>query len=704
MRKVFCLPSHATKERTSGVDFTRIIQPMKHLNGKRGYETFVYDPKVEELHNEPLEWLPVAQKYDLFYFNYIHNPWGFAAMGAMARGHNTKLVMDTDDAIWYIKQDNPAYQVYQKGGEALRNFTSICNEVDKITVTNNYLKNVVLDKTNKDPDDVIVIPNYIDLTLYNFKPPFKDDGRINLVHHGCFDDRTEILTENGFKLFKDLKKEKVATLNNEGVLEYQKPIKYQKYKYDADLIYAEGKQFSYAVTPNHQLYTKKRGKEYGITIAEDVYKKHHFIKKDALWVGKDEKFIKIAGKKLLVYEWLKFFGFWLAEGWTSKSTMRQKSGNITNCMQVGVVQRKENGYLEEMIRLLNSFGFNTYVNKRQVRVCNKVFWEYMKQFGEAKNKFIPQEIKSLSSRKLKILLDWYIKGDGHIGKNGRIRATTISKQLVDDLTEIALKVGWSANYYKKESKDVVIEERFIPKERCQPCYVVSFLRNTGKKNCLHSHVFPKHQSKKHYKGYVYDVEVPNHTLYVRRNGKCMWSGNSTTHFDDLVEPEFVKGVDRIMEEFPQVTLQFVGAFIPRFRERWGGRYINSFGHQDLYKWVGGRYREFMKEADIMITPLTNGIYNRCKSGIKFLENSAAGKAGVYQRLRQYEELIEEGKNGYLADTASEWYGALKKLIIDSKHRKSVGEAAYRTIQAHTIQDHVDKYADMFDALLDKDKN
>jgi DNA-directed RNA polymerase II subunit RPB2 len=33
----------------------------------------------------------------------------------------------------------------------------------------------------------------------------------------------------------------------------------------------------------------------------------------------------------------------------------------------------------------------------------------------------------------------------------------------------------------------------------------------------------------HYKGYVYCIEVPSHIFYIKVNGKCMWTGNSSRH-------------------------------------------------------------------------------------------------------------------------------------------------------------------------------
>src|SRR3990167_8006001 len=75
--KIFALPSHATKTRTSGVDFARVIQPSKYLNGfiYKGYkfDVYIYDPIVDE----KLDWLKVSQEYDIIFLNYTANPWGF---------------------------------------------------------------------------------------------------------------------------------------------------------------------------------------------------------------------------------------------------------------------------------------------------------------------------------------------------------------------------------------------------------------------------------------------------------------------------------------------------------------------------------------------------------------------------------------------------------------------------------------------------
>lgn len=180
---------------------------------------------------------------------------------------------------------------------------------------------------------------------------------------------------------------------------------------------------------------------------------------------------------------------------------------------------------------------------------------------------------------------------------------------------------------------------------------------------------------------------------------------STTHFIDLAEREFAEGIDRIMKDFPNVTLKTVGAFLPQFRQRWGQRYVNAYGHVDYYKWAKEILPDYMDESDIVVVPLADNVYTRCKSNIKFNESSAFKKPGVYQKIRQYEETIIDGEDGFLADTAEDWYNKLKKLITDIKLRKQMGEKAFDTTKKQwQMKNNLNVYADFFiKALTDHER-
>ena len=365
---VFFFPSHGTVDRVSGVDFARVIQPGKLLDGfeYKGYtfKTRIYDPKEDEQSVERFDWIKVAQEYDLTFFNYTALPWAFAAMGAFNRKYGRKMIMDLDDSLWDINKDNPAYKAYYPGSQGIKDFNAICTEVDAMTTTSSFLKNVITHNTIKRHEQIKVIPNYIDLNLYKHRSPFKNTGQIQLLHFG-----------------------------------------------------------------------------------------------------------------------------------------------------------------------------------------------------------------------------------------------------------------------------------------------------------------------------------------------------STTHFLDLENEEYSKGIDMIMREYPNVTLKTVGALLPKYKWRWSQRYINDYGHQDVLHWIQDedKFSKFMDECDIMTVPLTYNTYNKAKSSIKFIEASSAGKPGVWERIRQYEEVIEDGKNGFLARTSSEWYTAIKTLIDDVELRKSMGQAAFKTVEdGWQIQNHLGEYAQLILDVLGKE--
>ena len=131
------------------------------------------------------------------------------------------------------------------------------------------------------------------------------------------------------------------------------------------------------------------------------------------------------------------------------------------------------------------------------------------------------------------------------------------------------------------------------------------------------------------------------------------------------------------------------------------RYIQKFGDEDLYTWVKDKFPQFVDEVDIFVAPLSLNSYNICKSSIKFLEASSSGKPGVWQKIRQYSEVVKNGQNGFLCSTADEWYDSLKKLIDDKELRRKMGEKAFRTVEKDwQINTHVSQYAEFLKKLLD----
>ncbi|MBU2589883.1 MAG: ribonucleoside triphosphate reductase [Nanoarchaeota archaeon] len=114
--------------------------------------------------------------------------------------------------------------------------------------------------------------------------------------------------------------------------------------------------------------------------------------------------------------------------------------------------------------------------------------------------------------------------------------------LADDVQEIILKLNHNANIRKKNNK-------------LGSWYVIAISRTKYFKINKNSIKKIKYNKK------VYCVEVPNHTLYVRRNGKACWCGNSAgaqafSNFDTLLAP-FIRYDNLSYKEVKQAMQEFI---------------------------------------------------------------------------------------------------------------------------------------------------
>lgn len=174
---------------------------------------------------------------------------------------------------------------------------------------------------------------------------------------------------------------------------------------------------------------------------------------------------------------------------------------------------------------------------------------------------------------------------------------------------------------------------------------------------------------------------------------------SSSHFNDLVNPGFVGGLEKLMSEYPQVRFFTVGAMIQQIKKRFGPRYDTGFGDHDIFKWVK-MMPLLLGDIDIFVAPLVDITYARAKSGIKFLEYSSTKIPGVYQNIRQYKEVVEHGKNGFLCETAHDWYSSLRDLVESRELRIKMGKEAFKTVKNHwTIQKNINQYVDFFNKVV-----
>ena len=354
---------------------------------------------------------------------------------------------------------------------------------------------------------------------------------------GCYDDQTEVLTNNGWKLFKDvLPDDEICTLSSESEIEYHKPIQSFIYDYDGELIHFKSLKSDLMVTPNHRmLYADKHNHKHGFVNAEDYSITKHPIPNKGTWRGgkysasifelpaiksewKSGNYGSNQIKKwdaiaIDMITWVKFLGLWLSEG-----SVDNINNATTHGYRVTISQTKEHNlkYIEE---ILNSMPFKWVYDGKDFIICNKQLWTYMKQFGKQKDRYVPTYVKDLGADYIAAFLDALWLGDGSVHKtSGQSVYYTTSKQLADDVQELLVKAGYQASMHQRKPRISKIGDRTVNSSMI--CYEVSV------RFSAYTYLNDKISKRVPYRGRVYCLEVPNNTMMVRRNGYTLWCGNS----------------------------------------------------------------------------------------------------------------------------------------------------------------------------------
>lgn len=375
----------------------------------------------------------------------------------------------------------------------------------------------------------------------------------------CFSDDTEVLTDNGFKLFKDLNRDdKVASLDDDGKLIYESPTDYISYHHEGDMysinneIGGHGKQLDLLVTPEHQqTYVRRDDFRKGkINIikrpVEDLPNGDFCIPSTYLKDGYDQEGYSSPISFMTDDQFYAFLGLWLSEG--SMSSVRANTEWRQN--EVSVSQYKK-VYVDKVAEFMRSISWPSKLhykrdderyehgNAGRWSVYNKELYTYLKPYKFAENKSIPREIMNNASlSQLKILYEWLMLGDGaNYDKDNKQQPYygTGSKQLADDVQELAFKLGYRTNLTKKYKIKNKLRKDGSRKLIMHRIHVHSKDRNGSSRKSWYikssTHVSEFGNKNKHiektkgYKGQVYCVTMPSGRLFVRRNGVIALSGN-----------------------------------------------------------------------------------------------------------------------------------------------------------------------------------
>lgn len=84
--------------------------------------------------------------------------------------------------------------------------------------------------------------------------------------------------------------------------------------------------------------------------------------------------------------------------------------------------------------------------------------------------------------------------------------------------------------------------------------------------------------------------------------------------------------------------------------------------------------------DIGVAPLRDNAFNRAKSNLRWLEFSAIKVPAVCSGVYPFLKSIKHGEDGLICYGESEWYEALKSLIVDEGERTRMGNQAYTRVK------------------------
>jgi glycosyltransferase involved in cell wall biosynthesis len=94
-----------------------------------------------------------------------------------------------------------------------------------------------------------------------------------------------------------------------------------------------------------------------------------------------------------------------------------------------------------------------------------------------------------------------------------------------------------------------------------------------------------------------------------------------------------------------------------------------------------RYLKALARCDLAIMPLTDDVFNRCKSAVRVIDAAAVSVPSVVGSVGDMQAMILPGQTGFVLDSAADWGAALDELAADPAAVKAMGQAARADLEA-----------------------
>lgn len=318
--------------------------------------------------------------------------------------------------------------------------------------------------------------------------------------HLCYDDQTEVLTDDGWKKFRHLQpNDKVCQVDPYTLdASFTEPLDYVEYYYSGPMYYGKANKIDTLVTPDHRVLYKNQWKD----------ETYHFNQAEHVWglksrviLPRSARFSSQMQATDAELDYARFMGIWMAEG----SAFHAGRGSYRT-----VITQNPGPNADKVKELFDRLPYNYHIGQTpagclQFIINNKSLYDTMVQYKGSTDRQPEPKIRHLSYQAIQEYLEWYRIGDGD--KQGYLYSS--SKDLIDFTQELVLITGRSGT---------VSQHFYGGRQR----YTLRVSDSTT------SSLTPRSRSVEDYAGYVYCIRVPSSALLVRRNGSPLVSGNCMT--------------------------------------------------------------------------------------------------------------------------------------------------------------------------------
>ncbi len=350
--------------------------------------------------------------------------------------------------------------------------------------------------------------------LFNMNVPTR-------VGFQCLSEDTDILTPEGWKNYKHVKKNDVIkTFNLEKkVIEDSVVRKVFSKQYSGPMYSLKNRIQDQLISPGHRIVRKKFSTDgYCLEEIENASRlKSPLIMPIA--AGNMKREAKLTDEQIKLMAWI------ISEGTVEKKKERRVCYRVT--LYQSAIKNKKN--YEDIRKLLRHFNLEYTERDSVASLGNPV--KMMRLDADSSKKIhgwfgtrdsvkhVPQQLMNMSKRQSRIFLETYIKGDGF--EKSKISLT--DEKLLDQLQQIIVNSGYGFTVLERQP---TIGKKTI--------FVLRVIR--------HENTYVSDISKVNYKGVIWCPNTDNETVIARRNGKVFITGNTpfTNITMDLTPPNFMK--------------------------------------------------------------------------------------------------------------------------------------------------------------------